>query len=69
MVPSCPICGTALTGRQTVCSPKCRIARSRQRREAKWRERDAMIRLLLRTVIETVQEATQLLEKETHESR
>ena len=62
MVLSCPICGTPLQGRQTVCSAKCRIARSRRRREDTQQERDAKVRLLLRTVIETAQEATRLLE-------
>lgn len=44
---SCPVCGSLLTGKQTVCSPKCRIARSRQRREANHAERDAKVQLLL----------------------
>jgi len=47
VVPFCPICGTALSGRHTVCSGKCRIARSRQPRAAKQTERDAKVRLLL----------------------
>ena len=64
----CPICQTVLlTGKQTVCSPRCRIQRSMARRAATQAERDAKVRLLLGTVIETVQEAKQLLEKETHE--
>jgi predicted nucleic acid-binding Zn ribbon protein len=47
MVASCPICGAPLQGRQTVCSAKCRIARSRQKRQVKLRERDVKVRLLL----------------------
>lgn len=43
----CPICGVALTGRQTVCSPRCRITRSRQRRTQTQAERDAKVRFLL----------------------
>jgi predicted nucleic acid-binding Zn ribbon protein len=39
----CPICGTALTGRQQACSGRCRAAKSRQRREA----REARVRELL----------------------
>lgn len=39
------------------------------RRAATQAERDAKVRLLLRTAIETVQAAMQLLEKETHECR
>lgn len=39
MVASCPICGVPLQGKQTVCSGKCRIARSRQRREEEHAER------------------------------
>ena len=47
MVPSCPICGQALKGKQTVCSGKCRIAKWRQGEEAKRQERHAKVRLLL----------------------
>ena len=57
MVASCPICGAPLTGRQTVCSAKCRIARSRQRREAKQRERDTKVRLLLTEALGLLSEA------------
>jgi predicted nucleic acid-binding Zn ribbon protein len=63
VIPSCPMCGHPLQGRQTVCSAKCRIARSRQKHEAKRREKDTKVRLLLTTVIETAQEAKQLLEE------
>ena len=59
MVASCPICGAPLTGRQTVCSAKCRIARSRRRREAKQQERDAKVRLLLTEALELLSEAKQ----------
>ena len=59
----CPVCQTVpLRGKQTVCSGKCRMARSRQRRHTKWQERDARVGLLLRTVIETAQDALALLE-------
>ena len=47
MVPSCPISGRPLTGNQTVCSGKCRIERSRRRRDAKHRARTAKVQLLL----------------------
>jgi hypothetical protein len=44
----CPICQTVLLhGKQTVCSPRCRIQRSMGRRAAKQAERDAKVRLLL----------------------
>jgi predicted nucleic acid-binding Zn ribbon protein len=44
----CPICQTVpLQGKQTVCSPRCRIQRSMERRAAKQAERDAKVRLLL----------------------
>src|SRR5215510_6622179 len=55
MVSSCPICGRPQTGKQTVCSPKCRIQRSMRRREVKRQQDLAKLRLLL-------QEALQLLE-------
>lgn len=44
---SCPICGTPLQGKQTVCSTKCRIQRSMRRRAVTQAERDAQVRLLL----------------------
>ena len=50
LVPSCPMCGTLLQGRQTVCSAKCRVARSRQKATAIRQGRDAKIRRLLREV-------------------
>lgn len=44
----CPICeNVPLHGKQTVCSPRCRIQRSMARRAATQAERDAKIRLLL----------------------
>jgi predicted nucleic acid-binding Zn ribbon protein len=44
----CPVCETVpLHGKQTVCSPRCRIQRSMGRRAAKQAERDAKVRLLL----------------------
>lgn len=53
----CPVCGKVpLHGKQTVCSPRCRIQRSMGRRAAKQTERDTKVRLLLR-------EALGLLEK------
>lgn len=62
--PLCPVChAVQLTGKQTVCSAKCRIRKSMKTREAKQQERDGRIRLLLRTASEQLQEATHLLEK------
>lgn len=55
VIPSCPICGRPLKGKQTVCCGKCRIERSR-RREAKQRERDAKVRLLLTEALELLNE-------------
>lgn len=44
----CPVCGTReLEGKQTVCSGKCRVERSRRRREDALRTRDDEIRALL----------------------
>ena len=54
---SCPICRTTpLRGRQTVCSPRCRAKRHRQRRDEARHARDAEIRELeaaLRRLTET----------------
>lgn len=47
VVSSCPICQGPLTGKQTVCSPKCRSQRSMRRREAKRQDGLAKVRLLL----------------------
>lgn len=41
-----------LVGRTTAYSAKCWIARSRQEREARLRERDAMVRLKLQEVMD-----------------
>ncbi len=57
MVASCPVCGRLLTGRQTVCSGRCRIQRSMARRKAKQRERDAKVRLLLTEALGLLSEA------------
>jgi len=57
--PICPICGVPLTGRQTVCSAKCRITRSRQKRETQLQERNAKVRLLLQEALQLLKEATQ----------
>lgn len=52
----CPICGThELQGRQTVCSAKCRVERSRRRRAGALAERDRQIR-------EALAEALSILE-------
>jgi predicted nucleic acid-binding Zn ribbon protein len=60
----CPICQKVpLRGRQDVCSGKCRSVRSRQRRAAILRERDAKIGLLLRTALEAIEEALDVLEE------
>jgi len=56
MIPSCPICGTALSGRQTVCSARCRIQRSMARRAVKQTERDAKVRLLLNEALEMLRD-------------
>jgi predicted nucleic acid-binding Zn ribbon protein len=56
VIPSCPICGQPLRGRQTVCSSKCRIARSRQRHERAQVELDARVRLLLTEVLALMQD-------------
>lgn len=60
----CPVCQQVpLTGKQQVCSAKCRIQKSMATRAATRADRDAKARLLLRTVIETAQEVAQLLKE------
>ena len=63
----CPVCEKVpLHGKQTVCSPRCRIQKSMARRAATRADRDARARILLRTVIETAQEVVQLLKGPPH---
>jgi predicted nucleic acid-binding Zn ribbon protein len=52
VVRSCPMCGVPLSGRQTVCSAKCRIARSRQKHEKARANWDAKVRLHLKEALE-----------------
>ena len=56
VIPSCPICGTPLHGKQTVCSPRCRIQRSMRRRVAQQTERDTKVRLLLGEALDLLNE-------------
>lgn len=64
---ACPVCQKPLTGKQTLCSGRCRATWSReqraQRQADRQAERDAEIRLLLRTAMEAVHEASALLGK------
>ena len=58
----CPVCKMVpVQGKQTVCSAKCRIQKSMKRRAAQQTERDAKVRLLLRTAMESVGEALAVL--------
>jgi predicted nucleic acid-binding Zn ribbon protein len=53
----CPLCEKVpLHGKQTVCSARCRIQRSMQRRVAKQMERDATVRLHLRAALDLLKE-------------
>ena len=53
----CPVCQAVdLTGRQTVCSARCRRERSRQREQAAREARDREIRVLLETALKRLQE-------------
>lgn len=49
---ACPVCGAPLRSTQTVCSAKCRAARSRDRRVGEQAERDAQVRLHLRAALD-----------------
>jgi hypothetical protein len=58
----CPVCEKVpLHGKQTVCSPRCRIQRSMARRAAKRTDRDAHVRIKLREAQHAVAEALWLL--------
>ena len=52
---SCPVCGSPLKDNQTVCSGRCRIERSRRRREKATIERDAKVRMLLDEALRLLQ--------------
>jgi predicted nucleic acid-binding Zn ribbon protein len=53
----CPVCQAVdLTGRQTVCSTRCRRARTRQRERAARQARDREIRALLEMALRKVEE-------------
>jgi predicted nucleic acid-binding Zn ribbon protein len=53
----CPVCQKVpIHAGQEVCSGRCRAARSRQRKTAARRERDAEIRGLLETALEKLRE-------------
>jgi len=53
----CPVCQAVdLRGRQTVCSARCRRARTRQRETAARQARDQEIRVLLETALRKLQE-------------
>jgi predicted nucleic acid-binding Zn ribbon protein len=55
---TCPICGTALTGRQkSACSAKCRAALSRRLHIPVRRERLLEIRALLKRTLEETYQA------------
>ena len=53
----CPVCQAVdLTGRQTVCSARCRRERSRRREQAAREARDQEIRVLRETALRKLQE-------------
>jgi predicted nucleic acid-binding Zn ribbon protein len=55
--PRSPVCRTApIHARQEVCSLRCRVARSRQRKAEARRARDAEIRALLEAAVEKLRE-------------
>jgi len=57
---SCPGCGQPFQPRrpnQHYCSGKCRVEFFHAKRSAQQRDRDATVRLLLRTIMESAQEA------------
>ena len=60
----CPVCRERpLTSAQTVCSPKCRAERHRQRQEEIRRARDEQIRALLLTPLESIEVARRRLDR------
>jgi hypothetical protein len=62
----CAACGRAFEVRRKdhrFCSAKCRLAGFQRTQETTRRERDAKVRLLLRTMIDSAQDALALLEK------
>lgn len=57
----CPVCGKSLTGRQEVCSGRCRATRSRDQRAREQAELDSKVRLHLKAARADVETALGLL--------
>jgi predicted nucleic acid-binding Zn ribbon protein len=60
----CTVCGTPFEVRRKdhrFCSPKCRLVWFQQKPEKARRERDAKVRLLLRTAIDAATEVKELM--------
>ena len=67
---TCLTCRTefqAQRGHHRYCSAACRLQAFLARREAKRQERDAHVRMVLLTALEAVQEARELLSRNSHE--
>ena len=67
---ACTTCGTdfeAKRGHHVFCSAKCRLKAFEARREAERQNRDARVRMVLLTALEAVQEARELLSRNSHE--
>jgi heterodisulfide reductase subunit A-like polyferredoxin len=67
---TCAACGGSFEQRRKdhrYCSAKCRLAGFQQARELARRERDAKVRLLLKTMIDSAQEALELLKPESEQ--
>lgn len=61
----CPGCKQLFVPRRTnhkYCSPQCRMLSFHANKEATQQDRDAKVRLLLRTASESIEEARQLLQ-------
>ncbi len=52
----CPICGKSLTGRQQVCSGRCRAKLSRQKKAAEQTQRDRRLREMLEAALGLLEE-------------
>ena len=59
---ACPVCQKLLTGKQKLCSGRCRATWSREQQAREQAERDSEVRLRLKQALAGVEAALGLLE-------
>ena len=54
---ACPVCQKPLTGKQTLCSGRCRATWSREQRAQRQAERDSKVRLHLKAALTLLEDS------------